>query len=1227
MTEMESLTDEQRALFATGGQLDDYEVLKPIGKGKFSVVYKAKRRHDDQAVALKKIAIFDMMNVKAREKTLKEVRLVQSVKHPNIIQYLDAFVQNNELYIAFEWAEAGDLKRQVRKANEKGVRFDERTIWRYFTQLCGAILYLHENRIMHRDLKPANIFLTLKGVVKVGDLGLGRYLSENTMEARSKVGTPLYMSPEVLRGESYDWKSDVWSMGCILYELAMLRSPFKSEGLNLVGLFQKINKGYYEPITNVYSDHLRTLAKQMISLTSSDRPTAQEVWEFCRTRPSSAALQERMRQHQAATENNNDAANNDPESRSSRLRRTRSKLTPEKDDPSRPSSAEHQQETPPQSRPPSSQGDTSTAQAEEIVRKRHAEARMELLFERLKILRYEKVLNKRISPTHFACEGRALPRISSQARFEDMCSLSYWLISLLDGEAMRNDAHNNDPPIVSAQKILLAAEKAGVSVVAQLSAPALTSGVGIEVCELLDALTTAVLSGEDYCTTPPEYPKDPVETLECDALDVTDDDGKQNESSDKFGESTSSVVLEDDDTFSRWIVVKEEALDDKVNDMIHTDIDPVAWELERRRMLPKLQAALLNKLQRRPADSSWRVRLDQMQTQAGSIVEQESMQNEVAKIQATRQKQVEQLEVYEKQLNTRYIRARRLYDEGRTRLTKCRDEMLIAQENVNQATVEIARLQAAKSEQANALKAADARITDNSRLFERKRQLRLLVDENRELVLSCSMSPRTTQSPNSYHYEAESDCEYDDTGLGLEMLEQAEPFLTFESIQFDAKSRLATFQFHFCGGRRFQATMSLAGELQDIDETSPVVRNALLHIGLCVLPWFWMGYNCKYIRIQAGYLDPEQVHFWEEFYQNVLSEYLYLHGLDRDRLHIIMDAPATGALQVLSNRKLEPKVLVPLGGGKDSLVVYQLLSSSDTPCAWLHVGDRPQEFDRNWRFKEIVDMTQNRTKISAFRFEHNMDDKTWESEVAGTRYQPAGHPWAALVAFDSVLAAILGCFTHVAVGNERSANYGNNVVHEGRPVNHQYDKSFDFETRAHAYIRKYLVEDLHYFSALQHLWEVQIARTFASRSLDSSENFLPVFLSCNEAPDGDKWCCKCAKCAFVFILMSAWCSEAQLVEIFGENLFEKETIFPEFLSLLDEEGVKPMECVGTACETWLSLYLALQTHGHTTFLKTHTIEIHQKGGKLMHLLEDYNNEHLLPEFLEPALRQPVMMGA
>ncbi|RHY10152.1 hypothetical protein DYB28_004489 [Aphanomyces astaci] len=111
---MDKLSDAQRKLFQSGGSLGDYDIVKPIGKGKFSVVYRAKRRRDDVVVALKKVNIFNLMDVKAREKTLKEVRLVQSVHHPNIIQYLDAFIgQDDELCIAFEWAEAGDLKRQV----------------------------------------------------------------------------------------------------------------------------------------------------------------------------------------------------------------------------------------------------------------------------------------------------------------------------------------------------------------------------------------------------------------------------------------------------------------------------------------------------------------------------------------------------------------------------------------------------------------------------------------------------------------------------------------------------------------------------------------------------------------------------------------------------------------------------------------------------------------------------------------------------------------------------------------------------------------------------------------------------------------------------------------------------------------------------------------------------------------------------------------------------------
>jgi serine/threonine protein kinase len=157
--------------------IEDYNVLKAIGKGKFSVVYRAIEKTSEKIVALKRIAIVDITDERQRQKTLKEVRLLQRLDHPNIIKYLDAFIDEHDLIIVFEWAEAGDLKRQLRKAREKKVRFDERLVWRYFSQICSAIQYMHNMRVMHRDLKPANIFLTAKGQVKVGDLGLSRAVS------------------------------------------------------------------------------------------------------------------------------------------------------------------------------------------------------------------------------------------------------------------------------------------------------------------------------------------------------------------------------------------------------------------------------------------------------------------------------------------------------------------------------------------------------------------------------------------------------------------------------------------------------------------------------------------------------------------------------------------------------------------------------------------------------------------------------------------------------------------------------------------------------------------------------------------------------------------------------------------------------------------------------------------------------------------------------------------
>ena len=273
-SEMSSSAAAAAAALMTGsGSLADYVVEKAIGKGHFSVVHRAVRKSDHKRVALKKVQIFDMMDAKARDRCLKEVQLLQTLPpHPSIIAYLDAFIDSNELYIVFEWAEFGDLRRLLKRAQETNTQLQEPQVWRYFIQVCAGVSHMHNARVMHRDIKPANIFLAAGGCVKLGDLGLGRAFSSQTYEALSKVGTPLYMSPEVLDGRGYEWKSDVWSLGCLLYELACLRSPFKAAGDSLYTLFKKISAGEYAALPSHFSSELSSLVASMIRIDPAKRP-------------------------------------------------------------------------------------------------------------------------------------------------------------------------------------------------------------------------------------------------------------------------------------------------------------------------------------------------------------------------------------------------------------------------------------------------------------------------------------------------------------------------------------------------------------------------------------------------------------------------------------------------------------------------------------------------------------------------------------------------------------------------------------------------------------------------------------------------------------------------------------------------------------------------------------------------------------------------------------------
>ena len=264
--------------------MDEYEVLGLIGKGNFGSISKILRKSDNKILVWKELD-YGLMSEKEKQNIVSEVNILKELHHPNIVQYYDRIIdkQNQKIYIIMEYCEGGDIGKIIKKLKSSQEHFPEELIWKFFIQVLQALKFCHNYKegkckILHRDIKPSNVFLDGNNNVKLGDFGLSRILSEENNFAHSQVGTPYYMSPEQIEDLKYNEKSDIWSLGCFLYEITTFSPPFNAS--NQLSLAMKIKNGNVEKIPNIYSNELNNIIMCLIRVNPESRPNADEILNF-----------------------------------------------------------------------------------------------------------------------------------------------------------------------------------------------------------------------------------------------------------------------------------------------------------------------------------------------------------------------------------------------------------------------------------------------------------------------------------------------------------------------------------------------------------------------------------------------------------------------------------------------------------------------------------------------------------------------------------------------------------------------------------------------------------------------------------------------------------------------------------------------------------------------------------------------------------------------------------
>ncbi len=394
------------------------------------------------------------------------------------------------------------------------------------------------------------------------------------------------------------------------------------------------------------------------------------------------------------------------------------------------------------------------------------------------------------------------------------------------------------------------------------------------------------------------------------------------------------------------------------------------------------------------------------------------------------------------------------------------------------------------------------------------------------------------------------------------------------------------------------------------DQAMTCLRELVFQLGMVETISYYKIVCPKKVIVECGSMTGDQILWWKKLYYNGLGEFMYRNGIEvseDELLSIECQTPdERGDAKPFQDPHPYQGFLVPVGGGKDSVVTLETLKGHEDIMTF-HINGGSA-------IDNVIQVFNDQK--NDYRAERTLDPNMLALNEKG--YLNGHTPFSALAAFASTIAAFLSGRKYIALSNETSAN---ETTVKDSFVNHQYSKSYEFEQDFQNYIRGIVTSDIHYFSYLRPLTEIEIASIFAT-----CREYLPVFRSCNRGSKRGIWCCNCPKCLFVYIILSPFLSEDEEIGIFGEKLLDKPSLEQDFRELVGIDENKPFECVGTRSEVAAALKAYIGSGRKSLLTEKYREEILSRPDSVKALLSGWENKNHVPEAFQGYLKEKLIQA-